>query len=68
MVKLCDFGSAFLETDGDGQDPTPYLVSRFYRAPEVILGLEYGRGVDLWSVAVTFGGVVYGECVVSRTE
>ena len=53
---------------GIGQDPTPYLVSRFYRAPEVILGLEYGRGVDLWSVAVTFGGVVYGECVVSRTE
>jgi serine/threonine-protein kinase PRP4 len=37
-VKLCDFGSAFLETDTDN-DPTPYLVSRFYRAPEIILGL-----------------------------
>jgi hypothetical protein len=22
---------------------TPYLVSRFYRAPEVILGLKYGE-------------------------
>ena len=34
MVKLCDFGSAFLESDTDN-DPTPYLVSRFYRPPEV---------------------------------
>jgi serine/threonine-protein kinase PRP4 len=49
-VKLCDFGSAFKETDIDN-DPTPYLVSRFYRAPEIILGLAYDRMVDLWSVA-----------------
>jgi len=33
-VQLCDFGSAFRETDPDN-DPTPYLQSRFYRAPEV---------------------------------
>lgn len=48
-VKLCDFGSAFRETDTDN-DPTPYLVSRFYRAPEVILGLLYDKNVDLWSI------------------
>ena len=39
QVKLCDFGSAFRETDADNV-PTPYLVSRFYRAPEIILGLQ----------------------------
>ena len=33
-------------------DPTPYLVSRFYRAPEIILGLSYDRMVDLWSAGV----------------
>jgi serine/threonine protein kinase len=38
QVKLCDFGSAFRETDSDN-DPTPYLVSRFYRAPEIVLGM-----------------------------
>ena len=38
QVTLCDFGSAFLETDADIK-PTTYIVSRFYRAPEVILGL-----------------------------
>ncbi len=40
IVKLCDFGSAMLSGDNE---LTPYLVSRFYRAPEVILGLKYGR-------------------------
>lgn len=48
-VKICDFGSAFFETDPD-RDPTPYLVSRFYRAPEIILGLQYDRMVDMFSV------------------
>lgn len=50
-VTLCDFGSAFFETDSDNA-PTPYLVSRFYRAPEIILGLPYDRLVDLWAVGV----------------
>jgi len=50
VVKLCDFGSAFKETDPDN-DPTPYLQSRFYRAPEITLALDYNRQIDLWSVA-----------------
>ena len=47
VLKLCDFGSAMF--DGDNEI-TPYLVSRFYRAPEVILGLPYSHPMDLWSV------------------
>jgi len=58
-VKLADFGSAFFETDHDN-DPTPYLVSRFYRPPEVILGLEYNRMVDLWSLSVTLAELFTG--------
>jgi len=58
-VKLADFGSAFFETDHDN-DPTPYLVSRFYRPPEVILGLEYDRMVDLWSTSVTLAELFTG--------
>lgn len=27
-----------------------YIQSRFYRSPEVILGLEYGLPIDMWSV------------------
>merc|ERR1719422_2374751 len=33
MLKLCDFGSASHVSEND---ITPYLVSRFYRAPEII--------------------------------
>jgi len=58
-VQICDFGSAFFENDID-TDPTPYLVSRFYRAPEIILGFEYDRNVDLWSYAVTLGELFTG--------
>jgi serine/threonine protein kinase len=39
-VKICDLGSAMLAGENER---TPYLISRFYRAPEVILGLAYGE-------------------------
>lgn len=57
VLKLCDFGSASLITDNE---ITPYLVSRFYRAPEIILGLSYDYGIDIWSAGCT----VY-ECKLS---
>ncbi|OQR92597.1 hypothetical protein THRCLA_08669 [Thraustotheca clavata] len=50
MVKLCDLGSAFKLSGVEVHDPTPYLVSRFYRAPEIILGLPYDHPVDMWSI------------------
>lgn len=46
-LKLCDFGNAMLAGENER---TPYLVSRFYRAPEVILGLQYHHPMDMWSV------------------
>ena len=46
-VKVCDFGSAMFEGDNE---LTPYLVSRFYRAPEIMLGLRYGPPIDMWAV------------------
>ena len=46
-VKVCDFGSAMFEGNNE---LTPYLVSRFYRAPEVMLGLRYGPPIDMWAI------------------
>jgi len=57
-LKLCDFGSASHVADND---ITPYLVSRFYRAPEIIMGLPYGYGVDMWSVGCTIYEVYTGK-------
>ena len=62
-MKLCDFGSASHIADSE---ITPYLVSRFYRAPEIILGLKYDFGVDLWSVGTTIYEMYTGEFNFNR--
>eukprot|EP00536_Pseudo-nitzschia_multiseries_P011849 jgi/Psemu1/207124/e_gw1.427.23.1 len=45
-IKLIDFGSACFE----GQMSHTYIQSRFYRSPEVILGLAYDSAIDMWSL------------------
>lgn len=47
VLKLADFGSACFAGENE---ITPYLVSRFYRAPEIMLGLPYDHALDMWSV------------------
>lgn len=61
-LKLCDFGSAINVQD---QDLTPYLVSRFYRAPEIILGIPYDHGIDMWSAACTIYEISAGKILFS---
>jgi len=34
-------------------EPTPYLVSRFYRAPEIVLGAKYGPASDTFALGAT---------------
>lgn len=46
---LIDFGSAGYEHSGSVGTHT-YVQSRFYRAPEVLLGLPYDGMVDAWSL------------------
>lgn len=46
-VKVIDLGSACFENERI----YTYIQSRFYRAPEIILGLPYTRKIDLWSYA-----------------
>ncbi|XP_037312015.1 pre-mRNA processing factor 4Bb isoform X1 [Pungitius pungitius] len=58
ILKLCDFGSASHVADND---ITPYLVSRFYRAPEIIIGKPYDYGIDMWSVGVTLYELYTGK-------
>lgn len=44
-IRLIDFGSSCFE---DERIYT-YIQSRFYRSPEVILGLPYDTSIDMWS-------------------
>ncbi|KAK3146316.1 hypothetical protein QOZ80_3BG0264540 [Eleusine coracana subsp. coracana] len=58
VLKLCDFGSA---SSAGMNAITPYLVSRFYRAPEIILGLPYDHALDMWSVGCCLYELYTGE-------
>ncbi|KAH8662973.1 kinase-like domain-containing protein [Tricladium varicosporioides] len=58
MLKICDLGSA---SDASENEITPYLVSRFYRAPEIILGMPYDFAIDMWSVGCTLYELYTGK-------
>uniref|UniRef100_A0A8C1NBA6 Serine/threonine-protein kinase PRP4 homolog n=1 Tax=Cyprinus carpio TaxID=7962 RepID=A0A8C1NBA6_CYPCA len=58
ILKLCDFGSASHVADNE---ITPYLVSRFYRAPEIVIGKPYDYGIDMWSVGCTLYELYTGK-------
>mmetsp|Transcript_66225 Transcript_66225/g.115453 ORF Transcript_66225/g.115453 Transcript_66225/m.115453 type:complete len:387 (+) Transcript_66225:208-1368(+) len=52
-LKICDFGLArVLSTeDEDTLGRTDYVVTRWYRAPEVVLlASEYTKSIDVWAV------------------
>jgi serine/threonine-protein kinase PRP4 len=58
VIKLCDLGSA---SDAGENEITPYLVSRFYRAPEIILGVPYDPALDIWSIGCTLYELYTGK-------
>ncbi|XP_037909911.1 dual specificity tyrosine-phosphorylation-regulated kinase 2 isoform X3 [Hermetia illucens] len=45
-IKVIDFGSSCYSN----RKVYTYIQSRFYRSPEVILGLSYGTPIDMWSL------------------
>ena len=75
-VKLCDFGFArkVPETEAERNKLTDYVATRWYRAPELLLGrpwfdegsktltrTTYGRAVDMWAVGCLMGELTDGD-------
>jgi serine/threonine protein kinase len=62
-LKICDLGTAIDRQDAATahNELTPYLVSRFYRAPEIILGIPYDYAVDMWSIGCTLYELYTGK-------
>mgnify|MGYP003961724439 CR=1 FL=1 len=53
-LKVCDFGLA-RGLDVDNMELTEYVVTRWYRAPEIMLSCqEYTKAIDVWSVGCIF--------------
>ncbi|PXF46966.1 Extracellular signal-regulated kinase 1 [Gracilariopsis chorda] len=62
-LKICDFGLARdAPRSPYSQDRmTAYVATRWYRAPEIMLGGRYSSAVDVWSV-----GCILAEIVLRR--
>ena len=45
-IRIIDFGSSCYLNQAQYE----YIQSRYYRAPEIILGLDYGCEIDMWSL------------------
>lgn len=55
-VKIIDFGSACFEH----ATVFTYVQSRFYRSPEVILGIPYNCSIDVWSLGCILAELFLG--------
>jgi len=67
LLKVADFGLARLmdapKEDGTRtQVLTDYVATRWYRAPEILLGSNnYTKAVDMWSIGCILGELVGGK-------
>ena len=56
-VKICHFGNACYSNHHFSRD----IQTRQYRAPEIILGINYNETVDIWSLACIVFEMVTGD-------
>ncbi|XP_072226495.1 mitogen-activated protein kinase 15 [Leuresthes tenuis] len=73
VVKLCDFGLARslnqIQEDSGNPALTEYVATRWYRAPEILLGsARYTKGVDMWSLGCILGEMLLGKALFPGTS
>ncbi|KAL1348278.1 hypothetical protein HN51_024252 [Arachis hypogaea] len=56
-IKVIDLGSSCFQSD----NLCLYVQSRSYRAPEVMLGLQYDEKIDIWSLGCILAELCSGE-------
>lgn len=72
-LRLCDFGFARSMASSGGigaavgtapSDLTEYVATRWYRAPELLLGdTKYSKSVDIWAIGCIMGELIEGQPV-----
>jgi dual specificity tyrosine-phosphorylation-regulated kinase 1 len=63
-IKVIDFGSSCRSN----KRMYSYIQSRFYRSPEVILGLTYSTAIDMWSLGCILAEMHTGEPLFSGAD
>eukprot|EP00929_Paragymnodinium_shiwhaense_P014169 TRINITY_DN122051_c0_g1_i1.p1 TRINITY_DN122051_c0_g1~~TRINITY_DN122051_c0_g1_i1.p1 ORF type:complete len:350 (-),score=70.64 TRINITY_DN122051_c0_g1_i1:102-1151(-) len=67
-VKLCDFGTA-KRLVSDDQSLIAYVCSRYYRAPELILGTTgYTNSIDVWSAGCVVAEMILGQPIFTGKD
>jgi serine/threonine protein kinase len=56
IIKLTDFGLMQKQTD-----KCRTIQTRYYRAPEVLLGCKYDKNIDFWSLTCTIYELITGK-------
>eukprot|EP00546_Thalassionema_frauenfeldii_P002043 CAMPEP_0178935636 /NCGR_PEP_ID=MMETSP0786-20121207/24666_1 /TAXON_ID=186022 /ORGANISM="Thalassionema frauenfeldii, Strain CCMP 1798" /LENGTH=1139 /DNA_ID=CAMNT_0020613827 /DNA_START=287 /DNA_END=3703 /DNA_ORIENTATION=- len=69
-MKLIDFGSACFESSivHCPQEQNSYIQSRFYRSPEVLVGLGYDSAIDMWSLGCVAAELFLGLPILPGTQ
>ena len=66
-LKVADFGlarSVHNDEDAGAVVMTDYVATRWYRAPEIVLGsTKYSKAVDMWSVGCILGELLLGKAL-----
>jgi mitogen-activated protein kinase 15 len=74
LLKVADFGLARLvdapkEDGSKTQVLTDYVATRWYRAPEILLGSNnYTKAVDMWSIGCILGELLGGKPMFPGTS
>ncbi|KAL0265163.1 U4/U6 small nuclear ribonucleoprotein prp4 [Diplodia seriata] len=66
ILKICDLGSA--ADISECEVPAGLLVSRFYRAPEIMLGIPHDYGIDMWAVGCTLFELYTGKILFTGRD
>ncbi|CAD8095352.1 unnamed protein product [Paramecium primaurelia] len=74
-ICYCDFGLARQIEELEAEDNrcqnmlTEYVVTRYYRAPEVMLSShEYSTAIDIWSLGCTFAELITKQILFKGTN
>lgn len=72
-AKVADFGLArsvaYNEEEHQAPVLTEYVATRWYRAPEILLGsTKYTKAVDMWSVGCILGELIIGKAIFPGTS